>query len=147
MRLPYVLGAEMLLHPPTEVLAVGQLLPFSISMKVFEVVGVGEDDVSETVILTEVERAGTVNLYHTSRLLPQLGVPVTVLAAALYSVPAVEEQSAPGVNVTALTQLSFTGCEKDARASNSNTERIKGFFIGWTFRFVLSELPQDIYDA
>jgi hypothetical protein len=66
-----------------------------------EVVRVEGDDVSETVIFTAVEFAGTVNLYHASGLLPH---PMLV-AEALYKVPAVGEQSPPTVNVAAVPHV------------------------------------------
>jgi len=76
---------------------------------VLELVSVEGDEVNETVIFTDVERAGTVKRYHTSRLLPHVLVPVTVVDAELYRVPAVKEQSAPTVNVMASVQALLPG--------------------------------------
>jgi hypothetical protein len=49
----------------------------SLSINVLAVVRVEGEDVSETVIVTVVALAGTVNLYQASFLVPQLPVPVT----------------------------------------------------------------------
>ena len=58
-------------------------MPFNSSIKVFELVSVDGDEVNATVIFTDVEFAGTVNRYHTSRLVPQLPVPEVVVVAEL----------------------------------------------------------------
>jgi hypothetical protein len=55
----------------------------SLSINVFAVVRVDGEDVSETVIVTVVELAGTVNRYQISALSPQLPVPVTFVLLAL----------------------------------------------------------------
>lgn len=86
-----------------------QLFPVYISIKVFEAVGVEGDDVRETLILTEVESAGTVNRYQTSRRVPQLPDPLPAVVAELYNVPVVGEQDGFTANVTALEQASFAG--------------------------------------
>lgn len=106
-------------------------------MKVLELVGVEEGEVRETVILTAVVAAGTVNLYHTSRRLPQFPVPLPFVTAALYKVPVVGEQEGFTVNVTALVQPSLEGdWENESLDSiNKNAQRTNGFFIRLDFYY------------
>jgi hypothetical protein len=98
---------EILRHPldKSEV----QLFPVSNSIKVFPVVTDDGEEVSVTEILTELEAAGTVNLYHTSRRELQPSGPSTFAAVDAYKVPAVGENTVPTGRVVAPLHASFTG--------------------------------------
>jgi hypothetical protein len=94
------------------------------------VVNVEGDEVSVTVIVTKEEDAGTVNLYQTSALEPQLPVPVVVVLLELYSVPAVGLQSPETVKVVALAQRSLAGdCANDEMANRKKNTLSKRFFM------------------
>jgi hypothetical protein len=94
---------------PVEVGVAGHVVPVIISIKVFDVVSGVVEEVSVTVIFTDVVAAGTTNLYHTSGLVPQFPPPDVVVEVELYSVPAIGEQSGLTVRVVALLQRSFAG--------------------------------------
>ena len=129
-------------HPLDE--SVVQLFPVSNSIKVFPVVMDDGEEVSVTAILTELERVGTVNLYHTSRREPQLSVPITDAVVEAYKVPAVGEQVGPTGNAIAELHALLTGWENDKYEQNNRTKRVNGFFIRWTFTIRIRDLPQDI---
>ena len=100
----------------------------------FAVVNVEGDEVSVTVIVTKEEEAGTVNLYQTSALEPQLPVPVVVVLLELYNVPAVVLQSPDTANVTALAQRSLAGdCANNEMANRKKSELSTRFFMKWGF--------------